>query len=103
MGDVWCAHLTAWQLQDIFTDSAGVLSDDQFKKLDELIEHTTAFSAFLNKQMQENEEDEADAQEEKVGAKQKAGSKSGRRKKRPKLDVTTAVREKLFVRKVSSK
>ena len=82
-----------WQrLQDIFrAEDDGVLSEDKFKKLDELIEHTNAYSAFLYEQMQENDEEEGPAEKAKAGNKRKATNAAQRSKKRAKTESQTSV------------
>ena len=79
-------------MQDIFAAEEGVaLSEDQFKKLDALIQQTNAYTSFLYEQMQENDENESEPAEGKVGGKRKGGSKAGGPKKRTKAVSKTQV------------
>lgn len=76
-------------MQDIFrAEDDGVLSEDKFKKLDELIEHTNAYSSFLYEQMQENEQ-ESPLDEGKTGSKRKAARGTQLPRKRGKTQSET--------------
>lgn len=68
-----------------------MLSEDKFKKLDELIEHTNAYSAFLYEQMQENDEQDGPVEDSVTGKKRKAASTTRRSKKRVKTESQTNV------------